>query len=392
MDSIADWKDAKRILCVRLDNMGDVLMSTPAIRALKEGRPDRHVTLWTSPGGRAIAQLIPEIDNAIGASAPWMKVSQAQAAKTADMVDVLRSGAFDAAVIMTVYSQSPLPAAMMCHLAGIRRVLAHCRENPYHLISHWEKEPEPQMMVRHEVLRQLALVGAVGANTGRQALSLRTRPDDAATLRRKLLRWGMAPGDGYIVAHCGATATSRRYPAERFARAVAMLVARFGPVYLTGSSDEFALVDDVCRMAGAGALNLAGKLSIGEMAALVGDAAILVSNNTGPVHMAAALQTPVVVLYALTNPQHTPWQVPHRVLNRDVPCRNCYQSSCPRADHPCLAQVEPREIVAAVQQLLAEVATLTAVKVAAHPETVEPRAWIAGIPIPDPIALPLDND
>ena len=65
-------------------------------------------------------------------------------------------------------------------------------------------------------------------------------------------------------------------------------------------------------------------------------APLLVSNNTGAVHIAAAVGTPVVDLYALTNPQHTPWLVPHRVLSRDVPCRNCYKSVCPQGTNACL--------------------------------------------------------
>ncbi len=70
----------------------------------------------------------------------------------------MRHGGFDAAVIFTVYSQSPLPAAMLCYLAGIPRRLAHCRENPYALLSDWLREPEPQQRTRHEVERQLDLV------------------------------------------------------------------------------------------------------------------------------------------------------------------------------------------------------------------------------------------
>jgi ADP-heptose:LPS heptosyltransferase len=79
---------------------------------------------------------------------------------------------------------------------------------------------------------------------------------------------------------------------------------------------------------------------------------VLVSNNTGPVHVASAVGTPVVVLYALTNPQHTPWAVPCRVLNHDVPCQPCYKSLCPEGHHDCLRKVAPMEIVRAVRELV----------------------------------------
>ena len=83
-------------------------------------------------------------------------------------------------------------------------------------------------------------------------------------------------------------------------------------------------------------------------------APILISNNTAPVHIAAAVGTPVVDLYALTNPQHTPWQVPHRLLFHDVPCKYCYKSVCPEGHHNCLRQVSPGAIVTATCELLAE--------------------------------------
>ena len=79
---------------------------------------------------------------------------------------------------------------------------------------------------------------------------------------------------------------------------------------------------------------------------------MLVSNNSGPVHVAAAVGTPVVDLYALTNPQHTPWGVPHRVLFHDVPCRYCYKSVCPEGHHDCLRRVPPKAVVEAALSLL----------------------------------------
>jgi ADP-heptose:LPS heptosyltransferase len=104
----------------------------------------------------------------------------------------------------------------------------------------------------------------------------------------------------------------------------------------------------------ASSFSLAGKLDIGAFAALISRAPLLISNNTGPVHMAAALHTPVVELYALTNPQHTPWLVPHRTLSHDVPCKYCYKSICPLGHHNCLRLVPPEAVVAAALELLAE--------------------------------------
>jgi ADP-heptose:LPS heptosyltransferase len=90
------------------------------------------------------------------------------------------------------------------------------------------------------------------------------------------------------------------------------------------------------------------------MAALLSMAPLLIANNTGPVHMAAAFGTPVVDVYAATNPQHTPWMTPSRVLTHDVPCANCMSSVCLEGHHACLREITPREVVRAARKLLCE--------------------------------------
>jgi ADP-heptose:LPS heptosyltransferase len=114
------------------------------------------------------------------------------------------------------------------------------------------------------------------------------------------------------------------------------------------------MVASLREAAGVPAPSLAGRLDVAELAALLARAPLLVSNNTGPVHLAAAVGTPVVDLYALTNPQHTPWRVPHRVLSHDVPCKYCCKSICPAGHHDCLRRVEPAAVVSAALDLLDE--------------------------------------
>jgi lipopolysaccharide heptosyltransferase II len=354
MSATSGWSDARNVLCIRLDNMGDVLMSTPAMRALKTSCAGRRITLLASPSGAAAAPHIPELDATIVYQAPWVQSDSLPPDRHQAMIAQLREQRFDAAVIFTVYSQSPLPAALLCLLAGIPRVLAHCRENPYHLISDWVRETEPQAEPRHEAQRQLDLVATVGARAADTRLSFHVRDEDQAALDRLLDQAGMQDGGGWIVAHCGATAPSRRYPPALFARALDLLAQEGRPILMTGSASERALVREVIGLSRApqSLTDLSGRLSLGQLGALLQRAGVLVSNNSGPVHMAAALGTPVVDLYALTNPQHTPWQVPHRVLYQDVPCKYCYRSVCPEGHHACLAGVAPERVDAAARELL----------------------------------------
>src|SRR4051794_24532478 len=113
------WADAKKILCLRLDTMGDILMTTPAFRALKESPQRPKLTLLTSKAGVSVAPLIPEIDNVMVYEAPWMKATLPRFHSHDDfsLIESLRKEEFDAAVIFTVYSQNPLAAAYVCFLA-----------------------------------------------------------------------------------------------------------------------------------------------------------------------------------------------------------------------------------------------------------------------------------
>ncbi|SAL88996.1 glycosyl transferase family protein [Caballeronia arvi] len=284
--------------------------------------------------------------------APWVKQdAPIDARSDLAMRARLAASQFDAAVIFSVYSQNPLPAAMLCHLAGIPLRLAHCRENPYGLLTDWVQETEPQHGTRHEVERQLALVARVGARATDTRMRFKVRPDDAASLAQKLGERGVDLHAPFIVVHPGATAAPRRYPTERFAQVIERLGTQLRwPMLVTGSPGESSLCREACGDS-AHAIDLSGALELGELGALIGHARVLLSNNSGPVHLASALGTPVVDLYALTNPQHMPWQTPHRVLYHDVPCRWCYRSVCPEGHHACLVQVGVDEVVSAVLEL-----------------------------------------
>ncbi|HET8586467.1 MAG TPA: lipopolysaccharide heptosyltransferase II [Candidatus Limnocylindria bacterium] len=358
------WERAERLLAIRLDSLGDVLMTGPALRALASR--GAHVTLLTSPAGAAVAGLLPEVEEVIVYEAPWMKASapRSEPALERAMVSRLRRGSFDGAAIFTVYSQSPLPAALLCHLAGIPLRAAHCRENPYQLLTDWIREPEPLRVERHEVERQLALTAELGFENGDSALRVAPPAAAAERVERLLDEIELDCRQPWLVLHPGATAPARRYPVDRYASAARSLVDEHGwRVVVVGGEDDANLAERLVTRLGGRAVSLAGRLNLGELAALIARAPLFIGNNSGPAHLAAAVATPAVVLYALTNPQHTPWGVPSRVLSHDVPCRNCYSSVCPAGHHLCLLAIEPAEIVAAALSLHAETATTLALTV-----------------------------
>ena len=336
-------------------------MTTPAIRAIKESHPNRSITLLTSPVGAITARYIPEVDQVIEYEAPWMKATPQRADSHHEyvMAAQLQKAGFDAAVIFTVYSQSPFPAAFLCYLAEIPLRLAHSFENPYQLLTDWVADKERLDNRRHEVRRQLDLVAWVGAQTQDETLSFEVPPQAHRRLSKKLQTLAVDWTTPWVLVHPGATAESRRYPPAQFATVADLLSKDLDiQVIFTGSRQERALVESIQQAMTERSFSLAGALNLAELGALLATAPLLVSNNSGPVHLAAALGTPIVDLYALTNPQHTPWGVPNRVLNHDVPCKFCYKSVCPEGHHHCLVKVSPQQVVQAVQELLTETSSI----------------------------------
>jgi lipopolysaccharide heptosyltransferase II len=314
------WHHCKNILCIRPDNMGDLIMTAPAIRALKETFGAK-ITILASSMAQGIIKHIPEIDDAIIYDLPWVKSEKPPDPENFnEVVSIIKKGNFDAAVIFTVYSQNPLPTAMLAYLAGIPKILAYCRENPYHLITDWVPDKEPYQNVKHQVRRDLDLVASVKAFTKNESLSLIVDEGLWDEILNKLTHKGIDINKPWLILHAGVSERKREYPVKKWAEVAKRLVADKGyQILLTGSETEKHFTDDLEGRIGKGSFSVAGILNLDGFICLVKHAPVILSVNTGTVHIAAAVGTPVVVLYAQTNPQHTPWRAPHKVLPYPVP-------------------------------------------------------------------------
>lgn len=315
---MSDWSGCKNILCIRPDNMGDLIMSGPAIRALRHTFNAR-ITALTSSMGRHIAPFMNEIDETIVFDLPWVKTNEvAESDSIQYLADALKLRRFDAAVIFTVYSQSPLPTAMLAYMAGIPKVLAYCRENPYGLLTHWLPDEEPYRFIRHQVRRDLDLVKSVGANPSCESLCLHIN-NVWPIVAEKLTASGLKLDHPWLILHAGVSEAKRRYPFDLWVRTGEKVVHELNAqILLTGSTSEKRFTDQLQREIGEDCYSIAGLFDVEEFICLVQHSPLMVSVNTGTTHIAAAVGTPVVVLYAQTNPQHTPWKVPCKVLQFPV--------------------------------------------------------------------------
>ncbi|WP_298803128.1 glycosyltransferase family 9 protein [uncultured Pseudokineococcus sp.] len=374
----------RRVLAVRLDSDGDVLLTGPAVLALgtgADGAP-REVDLLVSPQGRAAAHLLPGVAEVRVEQVPWSGYAPAAADPAAlqALVAWMAGRAHEEVVVFTSFHQSPLPMALLARLAGAPRVVGTSEDYPGSLLDVRHRRPggADGSGGGHEVLAALDLVAATGrAVPSRPRLAVRTDLVDAA---ERALPAPPSGARGLVVLHPGASVPARAPSPAVAADAAAALVDDGWAVALTGSPAEAPLVEDVRERAsraadpgaggraegtGAGGraegteaggllVDLAGATDLAGLAALLRRADAVVVGNTGPAHLAAAVGTPVVSLFSPVVPAErwAPWGVPTVLLgDQGAPCALSRARECPVPGHPCL-QLDGRNVVEAVRSVV----------------------------------------
>jgi histidinol-phosphate phosphatase family protein len=340
----------RRVLVVRLDSVGDVLISGPAVRAVAAD-PRVEVHLLCGPRGASAGRLLPGVHAVHVWDAPWISspAPAADAASVDALHAILAEVDADEAVILTSFHQSPLPLALLLRLAGVGRItgasvdyagsLLDVRLKPGEDLD--EDQPEPERALRIAAAAGHALPAD---DDGRLAVLPAELPSDVDAL---------LPEGPFALVHPGAAVGARSYPADQHRDAVALLAERGIPVVVTGGPDERDLT---AHVAGPTALDLGGRTDLAGLGALMRRAAVLVSGNTGPAHLAAAVGLPVVSLFSPVVPpiRWAPYRVPVILLgDQDAPCKLSRARDCPVTGHPCLAGVPPAEVADAVERLLA---------------------------------------
>ncbi len=331
-----------RTLAVRLDNAGDVLLAGPALRAMAAGC-DELVAL-VSPQGTESARLLPGVSDVLVWSCPWIDATPPAVTPedVAALVDRLRARCFDKALVFTSFHQSSLPTALLLRLAGIPWVGAISDDYPGSLLDlrHRVDDDLP------EAERALSLAVAAG-------FSLPSGDSGALAVRGPLPDVTALVGSRrYVVLHPGTSVPARAWPADRFAETAALLSDTGWDVVVTGAPSEAALTSEVA--AASGAADLGGRTSVGQLAAVLAAAEAVVVGNTGPAHLAAAVRTPVVSLFAPTVPavRWAPYRVPSVLLgDQNAACRNTRATRCPVPGHPCLTSVTAHDVARSVEKL-----------------------------------------
>lgn len=302
----------RRVLVARQDSLGDVLLAGPCVRAVAASA--ESVTMLAGPRGSAAANLLPGVDEVIEWCAPWIdpEPDPVDPGDLARLRARIRGRHVDAALILTSYHQSPLPLALVLREAGVPWIGAISDDYPGALLDLRLRSPgdvpEPE--------RALGVAEAAG-------FRLPHGDSGGLAVRRPLPDVSAVTGPpGYVVVHPSASVPARS-PSAGTARGIVRALSGAGHrVLVTGAASERALTREV---AGHEARDLGGVLGFTELASVLDGAVAAVVPNTGPAHLAAAVGTPVVSLFApVVRPERwAPYGVPSVVLgDRGAPCRD----------------------------------------------------------------------
>jgi ADP-heptose:LPS heptosyltransferase len=336
---------ADRVVVFRALKLGDMLCAVPALRALRRAFPPARITLVGLPVARDIAARLPHyVDEFIEFPGhPALPERVASPATVDGFVAAMRSRGFGLALQLHGDGAvtTPLVAAF-----GARRTAGFVPASSRAADPVWFP-PYPDG--GHEVDRVLALLLHLGIPAAGRRLELPLDARDRAALAAAA---GTLPRP-YACIHPGAAWSSRRWPAERFAAVGDGLAARGLHVVVTGGAEERALADAVVQRMRAPAVDLAGRTSLGALAALLAGATLLVCNDTGVSHVSAALRTPSVVV--VTGSDADRWapldRARHAVVREPVACSPCPYRDCP-IDHRCAHAVTPAAVLAAAERVL----------------------------------------
>lgn len=340
----------RRILVVKLRYIGDVLLSTPVFRGLREAFPRATLTALVNAGTEEVLQHHPDVDEVllvrrrVAGAGSWLRSWTDQLR----LVRRLREQRFDLALDLTDGDR----AAFLTWASGARGRVGFNREKrfrgrAYHRVV---RLPEGR---RHAVEADLEALRVLGLRPRTVAPTLALPPEAETAADELLARTHVGRERDLVLIHPGARWGFKAWPAERFAALGDWMAEALGAqVLIAGGPGDAPVAETIRRQMRHPGISVAGETSVLQLGALLKRCRLFVGNDAGPMHVAAAVGTPVVGLFGPTDPtEWGPWGDGHVVLYRGLDCRECWRrSACWRGEENCLRQIPVEEAMAAVRR------------------------------------------
>lgn len=344
----------ERLLVIRLDHIGDLLCSFPAIRALRRKFASAHISLLVGPWCEEMAQLTEDVDEVIIYRAPWFD-RQRESNHPLVSIGIMLIGArmlsqrrFDAAVDL----RGDLRNILLMALSRIPMRVGYSDVGGKFMLTH----PVRRNRWQHEVFRALSVVRAIGCN-GSEDGTIELHPPSEALHRTAMMlsKLGLDEAPFLVVIHPFGGNPAKWWTVDGFVELCRYLRRHIGAaIILTGSPNERQMVERIRQLSGEVAFNLAGALSLHDLIALVSLADCVITVDTCTMHFAAALGTPQVVIFSsqVHAVEWAPIQGHHVLLHAPPDCAGCELPVCPLPNHPCMSSITAEHVVEALHRLM----------------------------------------
>jgi len=345
----------RRILVYRIGNIGDILVTVPTLSAIRAKFPEAHIALLTSPGkpGAPGAEHILPLGEWYDELLVYFTSDVRSWNGRAHLVRRLREGKFDLFIELPNQQSRPrdeIRNMIVARLAGCRHAVGFAVSQ--HGLFLRQQTLLPQVREAERIYRAVSEELSLGPSHDVRLPVSNSRQDE---VRELLLRLGVAEAEPFVVVHAGAKRQTNQWPGERYARVADEIMGRFRTrVILTGSPSELHLIEEIVDKMHEKPTVLCGELDLPQMTAMLKRACLYVGNDTGPMHIAAAVGTPIVSIFSARDFEKRwyPLGLGHEVLRCDAPCSPCFKEACDR-DLICIKGIEADHVLSAVERQFA---------------------------------------
>ncbi|MFC1594380.1 lipopolysaccharide heptosyltransferase II [Candidatus Omnitrophota bacterium] len=337
----------KKILIIRTDRIGDVLLSTPVIKAVRKFYPDAYIAMMVRPYAREIVEGNPFLNDVIvydkfGAQKSWLG--------SAKFARALASRKFDCAVILHPTSRVNL----MTFFAGIPVRVGYNRKCGF-LLTHKLRDTK-HLGEKHESQYSLDVIRAIGIPVEDNEICMPLKKESEEWAEGFLASNSILPGDRVFALHPGASCPSKLWPLERFSELANRLINDLqAQIIIVSGPQDVALAQKVIGSISGPVIDLAGKTTISQLASIVKRCAVFISNDSGPVHIATAVGTSTISIFGRKQPGLSPkrWGPLGKkncYVHKDVGCIECFAHNCQK-EFVCLKSISVEDILEAIDEI-----------------------------------------
>ncbi len=332
----------KKILIIEPNWLGDILFTTPAIRAIREKNPDAFIACMIHPRCTELLEDNPDINKLMLFDE---RVLHRSILGKLLFIRDLRRFKFDT-VISFHRSMSRI---LIAYLSGIsRRIGYYTRKRSWLLTD----SVEPQATPLHRVEYFLNITRAVGIDTDNKDYQFSIPESSVKSAESILEKAGIGADDEFFVVNPGGNWLAKRWPEQRYARLCKELKAKYGKkIFLTGAFKDRELSEEIMRMSGGSAINICGKTSLKELAVIMRKAKVVVANDSGPMHIAISQKAPTIALFGPTSPEITgPYgSGEYAILQRWTDCAIPCYAVC--EDYKCMKAITVEDVLEAIGRI-----------------------------------------